>query len=341
MRIAIVTDAWNPQVNGVVRTLERLANEATLLGDEISFVTPAKFKTIPLPFYPEISLSLTSRKAVADAIQSINADALHISTEGPLGHLARSWAVKNNIPFTSCYHTHYPLYISARFPVPEHWTYAYLRWFHSAAQATMVATEDLKKTLIQNGFKNLMIWSRGVDGQLFKPRPNKRLYGEGPVFLCVARLAVEKNLDAFLSLDLPGKKVMVGDGPDRTRLQKQYKDVIFTGALFGEDLAEAYAAADSFVFPSVSETFGLVLLEALASGLPIAAFPASGLLAEIQSAGLGVLDHDLKKAAMASLAIPREACRGYALGFSHQETTRQFIGNIRNALNVPYPPIAA
>ena len=341
MRITIVTDAWKPQVNGVVRTLERLAYEADILGDEISFVTPAQFKTLPLPFYPEISLSLTTRQKVAEAIQSFGADALHISTEGPLGHLARSWAVKNNIPFTSCYHTHYPHYISARFPVPEAWTYAYLRWFHSAAQATMVATEDLKNTLKNNGFKNLMIWSRGVDGQLFKPRPDHRIYGEGPVFLCVARLAVEKNLEAFLSLDLPGKKVMVGDGPDRARLQKTYKDVIFTGALFGDDLASAYAAADSFVFPSTSETFGLVLLEALASGLPIAAFPASGLLAEIQSAGLGVLDADLKKAAMQSLSIPREACRGYALGFSHQETTRQFIGNIRNALKVPYPPIAA
>ena len=341
MRITIVTDAWKPQVNGVVRTLERLAYEADILGDEISFVTPAQFKTLPLPFYPEISLSLTTRQKVAEAIQSFGADALHISTEGPLGHLARSWAVKNNIPFTSCYHTHYPHYISARFPVPEAWTYAYLRWFHSAAQATMVATEDLKTTLQQNGFRNLMIWSRGVDGQLFKPRPDHRLYGEEPVFLCVARLAVEKNLEAFLSLDLPGKKVMVGDGPDRARLQNTYKDVIFTGALFGDDLARAYAAADSFVFPSISETFGLVLLEALASGLPIAAFPASGLLAEIQSAGLGVLDADLKKAALQSLSIPREACRGYALGFSHKETTRQFIGNIRNALKVPYPPIAA
>ena len=190
MRITIVTDAWKPQVNGVVRTLERLAYEAGILGDDISFVTPAQFKTMPLPFYPEISLSLTSRQKVAEAIKDLGADALHISTEGPLGHLARSWAVKNNVPFTSCYHTHYPHYISARFPIPEAWTYAYLRWFHSAAQATMVATEDLKNTLKNNGFKNLMIWSRGVDGQLFKPR----LLGSP----CVERQALQSLCQKFL-----------------------------------------------------------------------------------------------------------------------------------------------
>lgn len=341
MRIAIITDAWTPQVNGVVRTLESLGREAESMGVDITYITPSNFKTVPLPFYPEISLSVTNRTIVGNVIEACQADALHISTEGPLGHLARSWALKNNIPFTTCFHTHYPHYIEARFLIPERWTFAYLRWFHSAAQATMVATDDLKQTLSQNGFKKLMFWSRGVDSNLFKPRDKVRHFGEGPIFLCVSRLAIEKNLDAFLCLDLPGKKVMVGDGPEKERLQQKYKDVHFTGTLTGYALAEAYSSADCFVFPSKSETFGLVILEALASGLPIAGFPVSGFLNEVHAAGLAVLDTDLKRAAIESLSIPSIACRGFGLGYSHRETTRQFINNIRYALKIPHEKIAA
>lgn len=282
MRILVVTDAWRPQVNGVVRSLEQLEAEARRMGDDIVFLTPDQFRTLPMPGYREIRLSIARPRVMARLIDAAKADAIHIATEGPLGLLARRYCKSRKIPFTTCYHTRYPQYLRARLPVPERVTYSLLRRFHNGGDGVMVATEALASELRAVGFDNLMIWSRGVDMELYRPRDEKVLDVEGPIFLCVARLAVEKNLDAFLKLDLPGTKVMVGDGPDRDRLEAAYPDARFLGAKFGEELAEIYAAADVFVFPSRTETFGLVLLEALASGVPVASFPGEGLLADIE-----------------------------------------------------------
>jgi glycosyltransferase involved in cell wall biosynthesis len=331
MRVLVVTDAWRPQVNGVVRTLERLQLEAGRQGADIRFLAPDRFPTVPMPGYADIRLARAMPSAVAKAIENERPDAVHIATEGPLGLLARRWAIVSRRPFTTCYHTRYPQYISARYPVPENWTYAAMRWFHNAGATTMVATESLKAELSGRGFKNLAIWSRGVDGELFRPHePRTRFAGQGPVFLCVGRVAVEKNLEAFLSTEMPGTKIVVGDGPDRERLSKRYPDAVFTGALFGQDLADAYAQADVFVFPSLTDTFGLVLLEALASGVPVAAFPGAGLVGQLGPAGVAVLDQDLGKAALGALTISRTACRDFALGFSHAHSTTQFLDIVRS-----------
>lgn len=332
MRIVVVTDAWRPQVNGVVRSLEQLEAEARRLGDEIVFITPDQFRTVPMPGYREIRLSLARPRILARLIEAAEPDAIHIATEGPLGLLTRRYCRTRNLPFTTCYHTRYPQYVSARLPVPERVTYALLRRFHNSGAGTMVATEALARELTDAGFENLMLWSRGVDTDLYRPRDEQVLAFERPIHLCVARLAVEKNLDAFLRLDLPGTKVMVGDGPDRARLQSTYPDVQFLGARFDDDLAAVYASADVFVFPSRTETFGLVLLEALASGLPIAAFPGEGLLADIAEAGVGVLDDDLAEAARKARLISPSDCRAFASQYSFERSTQQFFENVRRSL---------
>jgi glycosyltransferase involved in cell wall biosynthesis len=332
MRILVVTDAWRPQVNGVVRSLEQLEAEARRLGDEIVFLTPERFRTLPMPGYREIRLSFARPRALARMIEAAKADAIHIATEGPLGLLARRYCRTRKIPFTTCYHTRYPQYVAARLPVPERLTYALLRLFHNGGDGVMVATEALASELREAGFRNLMLWSRGVDMELYRPREEKAFDFPGPIFLCVARLAVEKNLDAFLKLDLPGTKVMVGDGPDRARLEATYPEARFLGARFGEELAAIYASADVFVFPSRTETFGLVLLEALASGVPIASFPGEGLLADIAAGDVGRLDEDLSQAARAALELSRERCRDFAAGYSFERSTTQFFQNVRSSL---------
>ena len=332
MRILVVTDAWRPQVNGVVRSLEQLEAEARRMGDDIVFLTPDQFRTLPMPGYREIRLSIARPRVMARLIDAAKADAIHIATEGPLGLLARRYCKTRKIPFTTCYHTRYPQYLRARLPVPERVTYSLLRRFHNGGDGVMVATEALASELRAVGFDNLMIWSRGVDMELYRPRDEKVLDVEGPIFLCVARLAVEKNLDAFLKLDLPGTKVMVGDGPDRERLESAYPEARFLGAKFGEELAAIYAAADVFVFPSRTETFGLGLLEALASGVPVASFPGEGLLADIELAEVGVLNEDLSMAARAAMALSRERCRAFAARYSFERSTTQFIENVRSSL---------
>jgi len=333
MRILIVTDAWQPQVNGVVRTLERLAVEAKHKGVTIEFLTPLGFKTIPMPFYPEIRLSLTTPAHVSKLIEEINPDALHIATEGPLGLCARIYAMCTKRPFTTCFHTRYPQYISARLPIAERFVYALLRWFHNGSSATMVATPQLRDELSRHGFERLTIWSRGVDPEIFRPRDNINLNLPRPIFLSVGRLAVEKNLDAFLSLDLPGSKLVIGDGPDRARLQSLYPNAHFWGIRTGQDLAIAYAGADVFVFPSRTDTFGLVLLEALASGLPIAALPVAGPLLAMEAAGCAVLSDDLKNAALHALTISSYQCRSHALTYSHAHSAQQFIDNVSAVLS--------
>jgi glycosyltransferase involved in cell wall biosynthesis len=328
MRVLIATDAWRPQVNGVVRSLEHVAREAPCFGIEIVLLTPDRFRTVPLPGYSEIRLSLATAGAVRRHFGRHAPTHIHIATEGPLGLATRRACLQQGRPFTPSYHTRFPEYLALRRLAPKDWTYAALRRFHGASCGVMVSTPSLEAELSSRGFRRLMRWSRGVDTELFRPRTSPALDLPRPVFLFVGRIAVEKNLEAFLSLDLPGSKVIVGDGPQRAALAAAYPDARFLGTLAGEDLARVYAAADVFVFPSLTDTFGIVLLEALASGVPVAAFPVSGPADVIGSSGCGALDADLKLAALRALEIPRERCRTYALGFSWRESARQFFQNI-------------
>ncbi|GEO98163.1 glycosyltransferase family 4 protein [Methylobacterium haplocladii] len=332
MKLLIATDAWHPQVNGVVRSLEQMARAGEAQGVEPIFLTPQDFHSLPLPGYSEIRLSLVTRSGVLQAFDGHAPTHVHIATEGPIGHAARRACLARGRPFTTSYHTRFPEYLAARAPVPQSWSYAWLRRFHGAASGTMVSTPSLERELAGRGFSNLMTWTRGVDTALFRPQASDALAGiPGPIFLFVGRLAVEKNLQAFLGLDLPGTKVVVGDGPDRARLQGLHPEARFLGTRTGEDLAEIYAAADVFVFPSLTDTFGIVLLEALACGLPVAAFPVTGPLDVISGTGAGVIAADLREAALAALAIPRERCRAEALRHTWAESARQFYANIEIA----------
>ncbi len=329
MRVLIATDAWRPQVNGVVRSLEHLAQEAPSLGAEIAFLTPDAFRTVPMPTYREIRLAFAMPWQVRRIIDDVKPDFIHIATEGPIGLSTRHICLADGHTFTTSYHTRFPEYLAARAPVPESWSYAAIRRFHNAGAATMVSSPTLERDLAARGFRNLVRWSRGVDADLFRPRSERPHAFPGPVFLYVGRVSVEKNIEAFLSLDLPGSKVVVGDGPARAQLSARYPDVHFLGVKTGEDLAAVYASADVFVFPSVTDTFGIVLLEALASGLPIAAFPVMGPVDVVGDSGTGALDADLRTAALSALAIPRDLCRAHALTFNWQASARQFLDNIR------------
>ncbi|MFD1696599.1 glycosyltransferase family 4 protein [Roseibium aestuarii] len=334
--ILIVTDAWHPQINGVVRSLERTAQELVRMGVRVEFLTPGAFYTLPCPTYPEIRLSLAHRGMVRRAIDRFACEHLHIATEGPLGLLAASVAKSRGEAFTTSYHTRFPEYLSARLPVPLDWSYAWLRRFHNSGQGCMVATGTLESDLAARGFTHLMRWSRGVDEEVFRPHEGSVLPKDlkGPIFMNVGRVAVEKNIEAFLDLDLPGTKVVVGGGPQLESLKRAYPDVHFTGPKVGEDLARHYASADVFVFPSLTDTFGNVLLEALACGVPVAAFPVMGPLDVIGDTGAGVLSDDLREACLAALDIPREHCRAIALNYTWAASARQFLDNANRAHDI-------
>ena len=333
MRVLVVTDAWRPQINGVVRTIERLVQHAPEHGAEIVLLTPDAFHTVPMPSYPEIRLALAGSRAVGRMIAAARTTHVHISTEGPLGVAARRACLHAGLGFTTSYHTRFPQYLSRRLPVPERLTYAWLRRFHNAGNGIMVATASLEAELADRGFKRLMRWTRGVDADLFRPRPGADLFGlKRPIFLYVGRVATEKNIAAFLALDLPGSKAVVGDGPSRPALEAAYPDVRFAGALEGEALAAAYASADVFVFPSRTDTFGIVILEALASGLPVAAYPVTGPIDILQGSGAGALDEDLRAAALAALKISKERARAFALQHGWSEAARLFVENVRIAM---------
>jgi glycosyltransferase involved in cell wall biosynthesis len=323
-------------VNGVVRTYERLAQEAPGLGFEVSFLAPPLFRTLPCPTYPEIRLALAGPRAIARHIDQMRPDFIHIATEGPIGLMTRRYCRKTRHPFTTSYHTRFPEYVSARLPVPEDWCYALQRRFHNGAAGTFVATQSVTAELKARGFERLMLWSRGVDTELFRPRP-VRLFGAKPVFLYVGRIAVEKNIRAFLDLDLPGRKVLVGGGPQTAELARLYPDALFTGPKHGEELAQAYASADAFVFPSLTDTFGLVLLEALASGVPVAAYPVSGPRDVLTDPRVGVLSSDLREASLRALDLDRGAARAHALLYSWENSARQFIENMLIAHNMGLP----
>ncbi len=341
MRILIATDAWRPQVNGVVRTLEATAQAAEGLGARIEFLTPEGFSTFGLPSYPDIRLAWPSRREIARRITASRPDAIHIATEGPIGHFVRRHCLIEGRPFTTSFHTRFADYAAARFPVPVRWTWNWLRWFHNAGRGTMVSTASLSEELRSHGFQTILRWPRGVDSHHFHPDHACDLGLPRPIFLTVGRLAVEKNVDAFLSLDLPGSKVVVGDGPDAASLARRFPDAVFLGAKRGAELASIYAAADAFVFSSRTDTFGLVLLEALASGLPIAGFPVAATGDVIGTAPVAVLDEDLRSACLRALEIPRAACRDYAETMTWAESARCFVGNVMRACNYDTEPTAS
>ncbi len=325
MKILIATDAWLPQINGVVRTLQATASELQALGHEVEILSPDLFRSLPCPGYAEIRLALATRAQVRRRIDDFAPDALHIATEGPLGWHARAIALRRGWSFTTAYHTRFPQYVRARLPIPLGWSYAWLRRFHNAGAATLAATPAIVDELFAHGFAAPRVWSRGVDTALFKPDGPREARGAAPVFLYVGRIAVEKQVDDFLRLDLPGEKWIVGDGPERARLQAAHPAARWFGALQGEALARVYRSADVKVFPSLTDTFGLVLVEAMASGTPVAAYPVPGPIDVVGASAGGALDADLRRACLAALALPRAGARAHAMTFSWGAATRQFL----------------
>lgn len=327
-KIAIVTDAWHPQINGVVTTLDHTVEVLKDMGFQVEIINPSQFKTIPCPTYPEIPLSLATPRALRDRLTDIGPHSVHIATEGPLGWAARSACLKMGFPFTTSYHTRFPEYLRLRLPIPLSLSYAVMRHFHRPARRIMVATPALKNELEGRGFCNTTLWSRGVDTAIFKPGPKDFLDAPRPIFLYMGRVAVEKNLEAFLALDLPGTKYVVGDGPAREALSRKYPQARFVGFRKGAELASFVAAADVFVFPSLTDTFGLVLLEGMACGVPAAAYPVPGPESVVVNGLNGCLDHDLRQAALKALTIPTESCRNFALKASWECCSRQFLDNL-------------
>jgi glycosyltransferase involved in cell wall biosynthesis len=334
MRIMIVTDAWEPQVNGVVRTLSRTVQELRAMGHDVQMVTPNDgYKTIPLPTYPEIKMALFAKDDIEERFEAFEPEAVHIATEGTLGLTARRVCIQHRFPFSTSYHTQYPEYVSARFPVPVSWGYMFVRWFHNMAGRVMVATPTMRDLLVSRGFKNLALWTRGVDTDLFSPSLRTSDRGpfaglKGPILLYVGRVSVEKNVEAFLACDVAGTKVIVGDGPARADLETRFKDAVFLGAKFGTDLASCYANADVFVFPSYTDTFGLVILEAMATGTPVAAFHAPGPQDIIPGSGAGVIGPDIAANIAACLTIERKNVLTYAQTYSWRACAEQFLANL-------------
>ncbi|WP_315755349.1 MULTISPECIES: glycosyltransferase family 1 protein [unclassified Bradyrhizobium] len=328
MRILIATDAWHPQVNGVVRTLTSLARAAAGLGADITFLTPEGFPSFGVPTYPGLRLAVTNGREIARRIEAAAPDAIHIATEGTIGWAVRRYCLRHGLPFTTSYTTRFPEYVSVRTGIPDAVGYWVMRRFHDAAAMTMVATNSLKQDLASRGFKKLGFWTRGVDTRLFNPDEPVTLDLPRPVFMTVGRVAVEKNLEAFLSLDLPGSKVVIGNGPQKAELERRFLTAHFLGEKTGKDLTAHMAAADVFVFPSLTDTFGVVQLESLACGTPVAAFPVTGPLDVIAGHPIGAIDWDLRAACLKALTMSRETCRAFALDRSWENSARQFIGNL-------------
>jgi glycosyltransferase involved in cell wall biosynthesis len=342
MRLALVTDAWLPQVNGVVRTLGHTVRELSAAGHEVSVISPAEFRTVPCPTYPEIRLSLFAGRAVRRRLDALAPDAVHVATEGPLGLAARNWCVRRSRPFTTAYHTQFPEYLRARLPIPLALGYAAVRWFHGRAARTLVTTPSMHRHLESRGFRNLALWGRGVDTELFRPGSKAFLDLPRPVWLYFGRVAVEKGIGDFLRLDLPGTKLVVGDGPAAAELRRRHPEVVFAGYRHGEDLAAHIAASDVFVFPSRTDTFGLVLLEAMACGVPVAAYPVTGPIDVVVDGVTGVLRDDLRAAALAAQHLDPGACRAHALRYSWEASGREFLAGLAvAAAPSPATPVPA
>jgi glycosyltransferase involved in cell wall biosynthesis len=332
MRIALVSDAWSPQVNGVVRTLTTTVERLRAMGHVVETITPNDFSTIPCPSYPEIRLALRARSGVARRLERFEPDAIHIATEGPLGWAARRWGLAAGAPFTTSFHTRFPDYVAVRTGLPASWFWASLRRFHGPAAAVFAATPTLEAVLRARGFPRIHRWARGVDLTLFRPdgdRLSEMTGLPGPVLLHVGRVAPEKNIEAFFSLSNAGTKVVVGDGPALATLRRRYPDALFLGALAGEKLAAAYRSADVLVFPSRTDTFGLVMVEALACGTPVAAFPVAGPLDVIVDGEGGALEHELDVAVARALQLDRSACVHAGRRFDWHGCTRQFLAGLK------------
>ncbi|MEE4237260.1 MAG: glycosyltransferase family 1 protein [Anderseniella sp.] len=323
-----MTDAWYPQVNGVVRTLDTITRHLRARGHTVTLLTPEGRRTVPLPTYPEIRLALASPRTVARLIGTTRPDCIHIATEGPLGWLARRHCLNAGLAFTTSFHSRFPEMIASRLPLPgvERLAQAILKRFHAPAQATLVPTPSVARRLEAEGFGHVEGWGRGVDTAQFRPLESDAFAGLArPVMLNAGRVAIEKNLEAFLSLDLPGTRVIVGDGPQLAELRRRYPDVVFTGYLNGDDLARTLSAADVFVFPSHTDTFGLVMLEALACGVPVAAFPVEGPVDVITSPRVGCLDTDLARAIRTALGCSRKDCVAFARRHSWPRIAQVFL----------------
>ncbi len=337
MRIMIVTDAWFPQTNGVVNTLAQTAAWLVRFGHEVTIAAPRDFRTIPCPSYPEIRVAVRPMAALARKLEFFRPQALHIATEGPLGFAARRYCLRRGWRFTTSYHTQFPQYLKSRWPIPLWLSYAALRRFHGAAQRCMVSTPSVENELHKRGFRNLVRWRRGVDTELFRPRGKELLRLPRPIAAYVGRLAVEKNVDAFLRMPWRGSKIVIGDGPERARLAAQYPEAEYAGFRYGEDLAAHLAAADVLVFPSLTDTFGLVNLEAMACGVPVAAFPITGPIDVVEDGVTGALDADLGKAAQRALGVDPRACRARALQSGWAACTREFEANLVDCRPGPRP----
>jgi glycosyltransferase involved in cell wall biosynthesis len=326
--ILIVSDAGAPQVNGVVRTLTQTASWLTRFGHEVDLLTPSAFRSIPCPTYPEIRIALGGYAGVKKRIRSCKPQHVHVATEGPLGLAARRYCLREGLSFTTSYHTQFAHYIRARAPIPLAIPFLALRWFHSAGRRCMVSTSTVRKELGARGFKNLVHWGRGVDTDLFRPRDKSWLRLPRPLAVYVGRIAVEKNIGKFLDMSWDGSKIVIGDGPDREALRVAHPHIKFLGYLFGQALADHMAAADVFVFPSCTDTFGLVMLEAMACGVPVAAYPVTGPIDVVTDGVTGALDQNLARAAKRALDIDPAVCRQRALQSSWELSTRQFERNL-------------
>ncbi|AIO32975.1 glycosyltransferase family 4 protein [Burkholderia pseudomultivorans] len=338
MKIMIVTDAWEPQVNGVVRTLKSTSRELAALGHRVELLTPLEFRTVPCPTYPEIRLSILPYRKLRARIDAFGPDALHIATEGPLGLAARRYARTRKLPFTTAYHTRFPEYVQARFGIPLAATYRFLHWFHGPSRAVMAPTPVVKADLEKYGFTNVVLWTRGVDLEIFRPMESKVLNTVRPIFLYVGRVAIEKNVEAFLRLDLPGSKWVAGEGPALAELKSRYPEANYLGVLSQAELAKVYAAADVFVFPSRTDTFGLVLLEALACGTPVAAYPVTGPIDVLAGGNAGAMNEDLQEACLEALKIERSTAREWAERFSWRAASEQFASHLQPLPKNAYSP---
>ncbi len=344
MRIAIATDAWYPQVNGVVRTLGATVAELDRRGYEVELVTPERFLTIPMPGYASIRLAVAPRPGVRRMLETFRPDIVHISTEGPIGWSARGWCLRHNVPFTTAFHTRFPDYASVRTGISADRFWPIMQRFHAPSRAVMVATNSLARELEGRGIGPTQPWSRGIDRWIFRPQGERHPAMEGlarPIQLNVGRVAAEKNLEAFLALDTPGTKVIVGDGPALEDLRRRYPEAHFLGALSGEELASAYRSADCFVFPSRTDTFGLVMIEALACGLPVAGYPVPGPIDIVGTDGrgpdgrlqrrIGAVDEDLARAIRSASKLDRRAAAEYGARFSWENATGQFLDAVEQA----------